>query len=173
MAETNWSSQTTPAPNSEFPSRRERSPQSSQIPPFQTSSVDLPRNLPPPPPPESRNPRRRSLPVRRKLTLLQRLVLGLEPIATAIASKLPAKAHHPAQVRQSSRSRAGRRGRPNSRRPPDPREQPFGRFPAPDDQCNRNGAPPPATFPDPFTPPQSSPPPSPVPGDRRRPRRAA
>ncbi len=111
--------------------------------------------------------------MRRKLTLLQRLVLGLESIVIALASKLPEKSHHPEQVRQSSRSRAGRRGRPNSLRPPDPREQPFGRFPAPDDQGNRNGAPPPATFPDPFSPPQSSPPPSPVPGDRRRPRRSS
>ncbi|MGD1939017.1 MAG: serine hydrolase [Cyanophyceae cyanobacterium] len=183
MAETNWSSHTTSTPSSERSSGQARSPQSSQIPPFQTSSVDLPRNLPSSPPPESRNPRRRSLPVRRKLTLLQRLVLGLESVVIAIASKLPEKSSRPQPLDNSGRSRNGRRGRRSPQRPPDPREQqPFGRFPLSDAPTNNYGnsygntygndpeASPPASFPDPFSPSPQSPQ---APGDHRRSRRSS
>ncbi len=199
-----WSAQGTPVPGaSTSAGRSPRSGSSTQIPPFSAQpSAGLPRSLPqglpqnlsqplppapipgspravtPDPPLPPRNPQRRSLPVKRKLTLLQKLVLGLESLVVAIAAKLPDSAAQKSRTRQQ---------RPSVSPPPDPRDQqPFGRFPlsqgsqVPDVTPSRSSLPPRsspspryAPLPDPFaTPPTPEPTtpesPTPSPSDRRR-----
>ncbi|MEM1425254.1 MAG: serine hydrolase, partial [Cyanobacteria bacterium P01_H01_bin.130] len=198
-----WSAQGAPMPGaSTSAGRSPRSQSSTQIPPFSAqSSAGLPRSLPqnlsqnlpqslppapipgspravsPDPPLPPRHPQRRSLPVKRKLTLLQKLVLGLESLVVAIAAKLPDSAAPKSRSRQQ---------RPSVSPPPDPRDQqPFGRFPlsqgsqVPDATARRSLPPPRYTpLPDPFaTPPTPEPttpdPTTPDPSDRRRSRQGA